>query len=366
MKKVLAAILAVSMTISLTACGGSSGSSGSSATQAPAAAPAQSEAAAGGGDGAADASGDYPEYNWTAAMTVAETTINYMMVEKFAELINERSGGKITVDIYPGGQLGNTTEFTEAVVSGSIDIGTGMTSDLVDFIPQYAIFDMPNLFENVEQMRAVLNSDFADVLGEINVAGGIRMLGYSDAGFRQLTSNKPVHQLSDLAGQKIRVMTNPYHIEYWNALGAAATPMQFTEVFMGLQQGTIDGEENPYMNIVGNNLQEVQKYIIETNHVGHIITFFMNNGLYESLDDKTRALVDQCAAEATAYGNEKADESIAEYKKTCQDAGCEIIVLDDSVLAELKDKATVVYGMVRKDQGDELVDKLLAAIEAAR
>ena len=132
-------------------------------------------------------------------MTVAETTINYMMVEKFAQLIHERSGGSITVEIYPGGQLGNTTEFTGAVVSGSIDIGTGMTTDLVDFIPQYAIFDMPNLFDNVEQMRGVLNSDFADVLGEINQAGGIRMLGYSDAGFRQLTSNKPVRQWATLS-----------------------------------------------------------------------------------------------------------------------------------------------------------------------
>ena len=207
MKKITAVILAAAMTVSLTACGGSGGN------QAPAA-PAGSEAA-GGGNGAAnsgssndgavaaggtaDASGDYPEYNWTAAMTVAETTINYMMVEKFAQLIHERSGGSITVEIYPGGQLGNTTEFTEAVVSGSIDIGTGMTTDLVDFIPQYAIFDMPNLFDNVVQMRGVLNSDFADVLGEINQAGGIRMLGYSDAGFRQLTSNKPVRQWATLS-----------------------------------------------------------------------------------------------------------------------------------------------------------------------
>ena len=115
-------------------------------------------------------------------MTVAETTINYMMVEKFSELLNERTGGKVTVDIYPGGQLGNTTEFTEAVIGGSIDMGSGMTTDLVDFIPQYAIFDMPNLFENVEQMRTVLQGDFTDRMNEFNNKGGIQMLGYSDAG----------------------------------------------------------------------------------------------------------------------------------------------------------------------------------------
>lgn len=361
MKKTLSVILAVTMAASLTACGSSS--SGSADSQAPAVTTDGKDASDGGQTASSE---DYPEYHWTAAMTVAETTINYMMVEKFSELLNERTGGKVTVDIYPGGQLGNTTEFTEAVIGGSIDMGSGMTTDLVDFIPQYAIFDMPNLFENVEQMRTVLQGDFTDRMNEFNNKGGIQMLGYSDAGFRELTSNKAVHSLADLSGQKIRVMTNQYHIAYWNALGAAATPMQFTEVFMGLQQGTIDGEENPYMNIVGNNMQEVQKYVIETNHIGHIITFFMNNDLYQSLPENVKTLVDECAAEAVAYANAQADESIASYKKTCEDAGCEIITLDDAVMAELKEKATVVYDMVKENLGEELVNELNAAIEAAK
>ena len=361
MKKWLAVMTMAAVMASLTACGSSgSGQTSSAQTQAAAENSADEGAAAG-------ASGEeYPEYNWTAAMTVAETTTNYKMVERFAELLNERSGGKITVDIYPGGQLGNTTEFTEAVIGGSIDIGTGMTTDLVDFIPEYAIFDLPNLFDTIEQMRAVLNSDFVDVLNEYNNQGGIQMLGYSDAGFRQLTTNKAVHSVADLAGQKIRVMTNQYHIEYWNSLGASAVPMQFTEVFMGLQQGTIDGEENPYMNIVGNNMQEVQDYVVETNHLGHIITFFMNYDLYQSLPDNVRTLVDECAAEATDYGNSQSDESIAADKQTCIDAGCEIITLDEATLAEMREKAAGVYDMVRADLGDELVDQLLAAVEVAK
>ena len=190
------------------------------------------------------------------------------------------------------------------------------------------------------------------------------MLGYADAGFRELTTNKEVHALADLKGQNIRVMTNPYHIAYWKALGANAVSMEFTEVFMGLQQGTIDGQENPYMNIVANNIQEVQKYIVETNHVGHIITFFMNSSLYASLPDDVKALVDECAADAINYGNDIADESIAAYKKTCTDAGCQIIELDDEVKTELKEKASVVYDMVRKNLGDKLVDEAFAAVDA--
>ena len=132
---------------------------------------------------------------------------------------------------------------------------------------------------------------------------------------------------------------------------------------MGLQQGTIDGEENPYMNIVGNNMQEVQDYVVETNHLGHIITFFMNYDCTEPAGN-VRQLVDECAAEATEYGNSQSDESIAADKQTCIDAGCEIITLDDAVLTEMREKASGVYDMVRADLGDELVDQLLAAIEA--
>lgn len=302
------------------------------------------------------------EYHWNAAMSVSEATINYKIVERFAKLINARSGGKIDVTIYPSGQMGNTTEFSQGVIDGTIDIGTGMSTDLVDFLPQMAVFDMPNLFPDVDTMREVLKGDFADKLNEYNQAEGITMLGYADAGFRVLTTNKEVHQLSDLKGQNIRVMTNPYHIAYWKALGANAVSMEFTEIFMGLQQGTIDGQENPYMNIVSNNVQEVQKYIVETNHMGHVITFFMNNALYKSLPADVKKLVDECAADAITYGNQIADESIASYKKTCMDAGCEIITLDDAVKEQLKNKAQIVYDMVRKNLGDELVDEVLDAV----
>lgn len=305
-------------------------------------------------------------YQWNAAMSVSDTTINYKIVERFAKLINARSAGKIEVTIYPSGQMGNTTEFSQGVIDGTIDIGTGMSTDLVDFIPQMAVFDMPNLFPDAGTMREVLKGPFAETMNQYNRAGGVTMLGYADAGFRELTTNKEVHQLSDLKGQNIRVMTNPYHIAYWKAIGANAVSMEFTEIFMGLQQGIIDGQENPYMNIISNNVQEVQKYIVETNHAGHIITFFMNNALYESLPDDVKQLVDECAAEAITYGNEIADESIKTYKQICIDAGCEIITLDDDVKSELKEKSEVVYDMIRENLGDELVDEAFEAVERVR
>lgn len=99
---------------------------------------------------------DYGSYNWNCAMTVAETTTNYKMAEKFAELLEQKSGGTVTLTLYPGGQLGNTTEQTEATVGGSVDFYTGMTTDLTDFVPEMGLFDMPNLFDDVDHMRSFI------------------------------------------------------------------------------------------------------------------------------------------------------------------------------------------------------------------
>ena len=356
MKKFLALIRALVIVLSLVACG-------SSKTEAPAtsAAPAANDAPATEANGE-----DYGTYNWTLAMTVAETTTNYKMVEYFANLMNEKSNGSITIDLYPGGQLANTTEQDEACVAGSIDMVTGMTSDLTDFVKEMALFDMPNVFDDIDHMRRFLESDYAKVqINKYCEASGIHMLAFSDAGFRQLTTNKPTASVADLANQKIRTMTNKYHMAYWNSV-ASAVPMQFNELFMGLQQGTVDGQENPYMNIVGNNLQEVQKYIVETNHVGHIIVFFMNNDLYQSLPENTRALIDECAAEAAEFAKGVASESIEKDKQICLDAGCEIVTFNDEDLATLRENAQIVYDMVKEDLGAETVQLFQDAIDAAR
>ena len=356
---ILSGLLAFSMAFSMTACG-----SGNSASETTAAAPA--EASADGGAGSGEASDIAEEYHWTAAMTVAETTVNYKIVAKFKELIEDRSGGKITIDMDTGGQLGGDNEMFTSCRDGSIDIITSMSSGLVDFVPEEAVFDLPNLFPDIETMRAVLQGDFMDTMNEYNKAGGFMVLGYSDAGFRQLSSNKAVRTVDDFSGLKLRTMNNKYHMAYWEALGASPLPMDFNEVYMGLSQNTIDGQENPYMNIVGNSFQEVQDYIVETNHLGHIIFVAMNNDLYESLPENVRTLVDECMAEAIEYGNSEADASIEADKQTCIDAGCEIITLSADDLATMQEKAAVVYDMVRADLGDELVDEVLAAVEAAK
>ena len=310
---------------------------------------------------------DIPNYKWTAALNVAETTLNYKIVNKFKDLIAEKSGGKIVVNIYANGQLGGDKEMTEGLIGGNIDFVSAITTILVNFVPQNAIFDLPSALPNIKVMRAILDSrPFKAKMNTYNKKGNIMMLGYADAGFRQMTSNKAVRSVKDLSGIKIRVMQNPNHIAYWKSLGANPVAMDFGELYIALQQGTIDAQENPYMNIVANKLYEAQKYVIETNHLGHIIIFIMNNKLYEGLPEKVRGMVDECAKKAIDYGRSLADNSIAADKKVITDKKVEIITLSPSDLDIMKEKAAPVYENIRKKIGNELVDSFLAEIEKVK
>lgn len=142
--------------------------------------------------------------------------------------------------------------------------------------------------------------------------------------------------------------------------------MDFSEVYVGLQQKTIDAQENPYMNIVSNKFYETQDYVIETNHLGHVIVFLMNDSLYQGLPENVQKLVDDCAREAILYTRGLADESIAQDKKIIEESGTTIITLDPAVQEEMKEKASGVYDQIRDVVGDELTDTLLNAIEAAK
>ena len=374
MKKTAALITAACM-LMMTACSGGGGST--PATTQAAAAEGQTQAAAGeasGGKEADDAAGgaaagDVVEisdsYTWTVAMNVADTTLNYKMMDKFKELIEAKSGGKIVVNLYANGQLGNDTEQLQGLIDGTNDFVTTITSGMPSFVKEYAVFDCPNAFPDLATMRSVLDDDsFIDALNVYSEAGGIKLMGLADAGFRQTTSNIEVKSVADFSGVKIRVIQNPYHIAYWQALGCNATAMDFSEVYVGLQQKTIDAQENPYMNIVANKFYETQNYVIETNHLGHIIVFLMNNDLYAGLPAQVQALVDDCAHEAIVYTRILADDSIAQDKATIEESGTKIITLDTAVTDQVKEQAASVYDQIRADIGDELVDKLLNAVEA--
>lgn len=354
-KKLVALMLVLCVGMTLVACGSSS---------TPAASTPDASAST---PDAPDTGAAEPEYVWSFSMAGTEDTLNYKGAAKFKELIEARSEGKVQVDLYANSVLGTTAEMMEGHINGTIAFLTGTTSMLPPYVPAYALFDLPNAFADIASMRAFFKSDFRDVLNDkYGESGGFVMLGFCDAGFRHLTANSEIHTIEDMKGMKIRVQENPYHLAYWNSLGANAIAMDYTELYTNLQQGVIDAEENPYMNFYDSKLYEVQDYLMETNHVGHVMTFSMSTVIYNSLPADLQKMVDECMEEAMDYITELSDSSLEEYKQACNEKGVTIITMEPDVLAKMQELADPVYQMVRKDIGDEIVDQFLDTIASAK
>ena len=151
-----------------------------------------------------------------------------------------------------------------------------------------------------------------------------------------MSTNKAVHSADDFKGQKIRTMENPYHLRFWQSIQAAPTPMSFAEVYIGLQQHTIDAQENPYEVIVSNRLFEQQDYVVETNHLPHLITQICSNKFEEKLTPEQRQILQEAADIATVYAREMSDQRIGERIAQIEESGTEIIELDEETRESIR------------------------------
>ena len=188
---------------------------------------------------------------------------------------------------------------------------------------------------------------------------GYVLLGYADQGFRVMTTNRNVQSISDFKGQKIRTMENSYHMAYWKALGASPTPMTFSEVYIGLQQGTIDAQENPYEVIVSNKLYEQQDYVVETNHLPHLISLIVSEEFMKGLTDEQQQIIREAAETAKQYAREQSDERIASKIKTIEDSGTQIITLSDEVHEQIRKECQPIYESIEKNVSSDIVDAYL-------
>lgn len=347
MKKFIAFLMAAAMLFALCACGQQ--------------AAAPSEAPAADNQPAEEIMDDY---NWIIATSVGEDTVNGLIISKFKELIEEKSGGHITVDLYQAGAMGGDKEIMSGLTTGSIDFVCVTTSNLNLVCPEAALFDIPYLFDDIAVARKVL-PEFLPTFNPYAEACGVHILGFSDLGLRIMTSNKPVYTLADWNGLKVRTMENKFMMQLVELLGGSATPTDFGEVFMALQQGTVDAQSNALELTVSSKFYEAQKYLLMTNHEAHIVNFLMSNDLYASLPDDVRALVDECSSEAVAYGNEKTVERYNERYAILADA-LEVIEYDEDTINSFKEVLKPEVEAIRSTVGDELVDSLLTMIEAAK
>ena len=219
--------------------------------------------------------------------------------EKFKELVEEYSDGDITVDLFPDNQLGDDKTVAEGVQNGDIDIGISSSGNLSTLYKDYYIYDTPYLFLNSQEVYDVgFDGKAAQEMLKGVSKVGLKHMAMWENGFRNCTNNDhAIETPADCKGQKIRTMENPIHLKAWKSIGANPTPMAFSELFTAMQQGTVDGEENPIGIIYSNRFYEVQKYISLTQHVYTPYVVFMNPDKYDSLTDEQQEIID--AMEAT-------------------------------------------------------------------
>ena len=181
--------------------------------------------------------------------------------------------------------------------------------------------------------------------------------------FRVTSSNKAVRSIDDFSGIRIRTLDNKYHREFWNALGTSPTTVSFSELYMALEQGVVDAEENPLSTIYSSKFYEQQDYIILTNHIMFTLCYYVNENWWNSLDASYQQCISMAMEEALNSTVDFAAQVEAQSIADLEAEGVEIIQLDEATINEMKEAASSAYDMVRQDLGDEIVDSLLESIK---
>ena len=303
-------------------------------------------------------------YAYPLATASPEDTVTQIYAEKFAEEVDRLSGGSIKIQVYANSTLGGDRELLESCKDGDIPFVVQNTAPQVTFMPDLAIFDVPCAFENLDECREVLDdAEFSSLISSVYEKGGYQLLGVADQGSRIMSTNKPVKGIGDFKGQKIRTMENPFHLAFWKSIGANPTPMSFAEVYIGLQQHTIDAQENPYEVIVSNRLYEQQDYVVETNHLPHLITLIMNDEFFKGMPEGNQRILKEAAATATEYARQASDDRIADRVKTIEDSGTQILKIDEETYKAIVDASAGVRDSIQDKVDSEVYNTFIECID---
>lgn len=365
MKKMTSLLLALAMVLSLTACGGNkTASSGAASTGAASAGSAASTDA--------DAYADLDEVELIGADSTGKGAAGQIFGELVAEKVDEITGGKLTIDYHPNGDLGGDADLLRQMQSNDIQIVVCQTAPVVSFIPEMAVFDLPMVFAKYDgaTIDKVLNgadSAFKAQLSEAYEKADLHLLGIlQNATYRLTTANVELKDLASFNHLQIRTMENSNHMAFWTAIGAEPTPMAWAEVYFALQSGAIDAQENAADTCVGANFQEVQKYLACTNHILYANQICINKDAYESLDPAYQAALDQAVSEALAEMAPQLAQIDADNKAILEDGGMTIIEYEPEFYDEILalDGVQALYKQIDEAVGG-LGTTLQADLEAA-
>jgi TRAP-type transport system periplasmic protein len=264
----------------------------------------------------------------------------FFFAEAFKELVEQRSNGQMNVQNFHSGELGAEKDLYDSLQLGTIEMGRTGSLIISTVTPQYGALEMLYAFRSQDHLRNVLKGSIGEELHkEFLDKKGIRTVAIVNRSPRQLTTkNREIRSPDDLRGLKLRVPEIPVYVDSWRALGASPTPMAFPEVFTGLQQGTIDGQENPVGTIYGNSLHDVQKYLIKTAHVRGNGWMIASEKFWSGLGGDEKQLLQQAADEAATKADQQVAASEADFEAKLQEKGMAIVEPNhEAFRAALKD-----------------------------
>ncbi len=286
--------------------------------------------------------------------------------KKFADLVQEKSGGKMQVRLFAGGTLGGDLQTVSALQGGTIDVTVLNAGLLVGLVKEFGLFDLPFLFNDGKEADAVVDGAFGKRMSDTLVAKSLIGLGYWELGFRNVTnSRRPVGKLEDIQGLKIRVVQSPIYIELFNTLGANAVPLPFPELYTALEQKTVDGQENPASVILTSKFAEVQKHMALTRHTYNPQILIISKRVWDRLNEDERKVIREAADEARIYQRQTSRDAEAKTMNELK-KGMQVTEIAPAEIARLRDKVKPVSEKFSKDLDQAVVKELYAEIEKAR
>jgi len=287
-------------------------------------------------------------------------------MEKFAEIMKAKSGGKIVVNVFPGGVLGGDVQTVSALQGGVVQMLVLNAGILQNLAKPFASVDLPFLFANPQQADKVMDGPFGDHLDAMLPEKGLVSLGYWELGFRNLTNSKrPVASLEDIKGLKIRVIQSPIMVDLFTALGTNPVPMAYTELYTALENKAVDGQENPYANIIAAKFYEVQKYLTNTRHIYNPQIVIISKKFWDTLNAEEQKLFKDAAVEARAFQRQVSREKDAGFLKQIKELGMQVTDLTPAELAKFQAAVKPVVDKYTNDIGPDTMKLLFAELAKA-
>ncbi|TCP86206.1 tripartite ATP-independent transporter DctP family solute receptor [Rhizobium sp. PP-CC-2G-626] len=290
-----------------------------------------------------------------------------MGMERFAEIVKEKSGGKIEVKLFPGGTLGGDVQTLASVQGGIVEMSVLNAGILSGTIKEFGVVDLPFLFGTPEEADAVMDGPVGTDLSARLPAQRLVGLGFWELGFRHLTNNRhAVNTVEDVKGLKIRTVQSAVPLATFNALGANAIPLPYPELYSALETGTVDGQENPLANIVNAKFTEVQKYLTLTGHQYNPQIVIVSKVFWDKLDPQEQALLQDAATQARDYQRKASRDANAGFLAEIKKSGMEVVEPTAEQLAAFRKAVEPVVAQFRDTIGAETVDAVFSQLKTIR